>query len=90
VAIRQDLFRHVASRVRCPNGGERCNDPRACQHIFDYGIDGRFYGSIRKYHHEGGKVYWTMDSSPETTALVNRCDEDQTYEVRLVAGTLPK
>jgi len=60
------------------------------QHIFDYGVDGRFYGSIRKYHHEGGKVYWTMDSSPETTALVNRCDEYQTYEARLAAGTLPR
>ena len=40
-------------------------------------------------HHEAGKVYWSMDDSPEATDLVNRCDEDQTYEARLAAGTLP-
>lgn len=54
------------------------------RHIFEHGVDGRFYSQVRKYHHEGGKVYWSMDSSPETTNLVNRCDEDQTYEARLV------
>ena len=60
------------------------------RHIFERGIDGRFYSQVRKYHHEGGKVYWTMDDTPEATGLVNRCDEGQTYEARLVAGTLPK
>lgn len=59
------------------------------RHIFEYGTDGRFYSQIRKYHHEGGKVYWSMDPTPEATTLINRCDEAQTYEVRLVAGTLP-
>ena len=43
-----------------------------------------------EYHHEGGKVYWSMDATPESTTLVNRCDEDQTYEARLAAGTLPR
>ena len=60
------------------------------QHIFAHGTDGRFYSQVRRYHHEGGKVYWCMDSTPEATALVNRCDEAQTYEARLAAGTLPK
>ena len=60
------------------------------RHIFEHGVDGRFYFQVRKYHHEGGKVYWSMDSTPETTELVNRCNEDQTYEARLAAGTLPK
>jgi hypothetical protein len=60
------------------------------RHIFEYGTEGRFYGDIRKYHHEGGKVYWSMDQAPEATGLVNRCDEAQTYEARLAAGTLPK
>ena len=59
------------------------------RHVAEHGIDGRFYGQIRKYHHENGKVYWFMDPSPEAATLINRCNEDQTYEARLVAGTLP-
>jgi hypothetical protein len=59
------------------------------RHIFEHGVDGRFYSQVRKYHHEGGKVYWSMDSSPETTNLVNRCDEDQTYEARLAKDAIP-
>ena len=60
------------------------------RHIFDHGTDGRFYSQVRKYHHEGGKVYWCMDPTPESTGLVNRCDEAGTYEARLAAGTLPR
>ncbi len=60
------------------------------RHIFDRGVEGRFYGTVRKYHHEGGKAYWSMDSTAEDTNLINRCNEDQTYEARLAAGTLPK
>jgi len=59
------------------------------RHIFEHGTDGRFYSQVRKYHHESGKVYWTMDSTAEETQLVNRCDESQTWEVRLAAGKLP-
>ena len=59
------------------------------RHIFEHGTEGRFYSQVRKYHHEGGKVYWSMDPTPESTTLVNRCDEDQTYGARLEAGTLP-
>ena len=59
------------------------------RHIFEHGTEGRFCAQVRKYHHEGGKVYWSMDNSPEETTLVNRCGEDQTYEARLAAGTLP-
>lgn len=59
------------------------------RHIFEHGTDERFYSQIRKYHHEGGKVYWSMDPTPGATSLVNRCDEAQTYEARLAAGTLP-
>jgi hypothetical protein len=60
------------------------------RHIFEHGTEGRFYSQIRKYHHEGGKVYWSMDDTPEETGLINRCSEAQTYEARLAAGTLPK
>ena len=59
------------------------------RHIFDHGVDGRFYHQVRKYHHEGGKVYWSMDDTAEATDLINRCDEAQTYEARSAAGTLP-
>jgi hypothetical protein len=59
------------------------------RHIFEHGTDGRFYSQIRKYHREDGKVYWSMDTTAEATTLVNRCDEAQTYEARLAAGTLP-
>jgi hypothetical protein len=60
------------------------------RHIFEHGVDGRFYSQIRKYHHEGGKVYWSMASTPEGATLINRCDEAQTYDARLAAGTLPR
>ena len=60
------------------------------QHILEHGTDGRFYSQVRKYHHEGGKVYWSMNPTAETTGLVNRCDEAQTYEARMAAGTVPK
>jgi hypothetical protein len=59
------------------------------RHIFLHGVEGRFYSQVRKYHHEDGKVYWSMDDSAEATGLINRCNEDQTYEARLAAGTLP-
>lgn len=59
------------------------------RHIFEHGVEGRFYSQVRKYHHENGNVYWSMDNTPETTTLINRCDEEQTYEARLAAGTLP-
>jgi len=59
------------------------------RYIFEHGVDGRFYSQVRKYHHEGGKVYWSMADAPEAAGLINRCGEDQTYDARLAAGTLP-
>ena len=59
------------------------------RHIFEHGTDGLFYSQTRKYHHEGGMVYWVMSATPEGATLVNRCREDQTYEARLASGTLP-
>ena len=59
------------------------------RHICEHGTDGRFYSEVRKYHHEGGKVYWSMSRTPEEATLINRCEEEQTYEARLAAGTLP-
>ena len=31
-----------------------------------------------------------MDKTPDETGLVNRCDESQTWDARVAAGTLPK
>ena len=59
------------------------------QHIFEHGVDGRFYSQVRKYHHEDGKVYWFMDPTPDAATLINRCDEGGTYEARVATGTLP-
>jgi hypothetical protein len=74
--------------VRTPENAEML--VALARHIFEHGVEGRFYHQVRKYHHEGGKVYWSMDDSAEATDLVNRCDEDQTYEARVKAGTLPR
>lgn len=60
------------------------------RHIFEHGTEGRFYSTVRKYHHEGGKVYWSMATTPEGATLINRCEEAQTYEARRAAGTLPQ
>ena len=73
--------------VRTPENAEMI--VALARHIFEHGIEGRFYAEVRPYHHEDGKVYWSMDDTPESTTLINRCDESQTYEARLAAGTLP-
>jgi hypothetical protein len=39
------------------------------RHIFEHGTLRRFYSQVRKYHYEGGKVYWSMDATPEATGL---------------------
>ena len=59
------------------------------KHVFEQGVTARFYAEERRYFRENGKVYWSMDPSPEATDLINRCDAAQTYEARLAAGTLP-
>lgn len=58
------------------------------RHIFEFGVEERFYSQIRRYHHERGKVYWSMDPTPDETTLINRCDESDAYEARRAAGTL--
>ena len=60
------------------------------RHILEHGVEERFYSQVRKYHHERGKVYWSMADTPEEATLINRCDENQTYGARLAAGTLPR
>ena len=60
------------------------------RYILEPGTDERFYSQVRKYLHHDSKVYWSMDSTPESTILINRCNEDQSYEARLAGVALPK
>jgi hypothetical protein len=50
-----------------------------CREYTIFDTDGLSRGEYRRVVHR-----------PESTTLVNRCDEDQTYEARLAAGDLPK
>jgi hypothetical protein len=74
--------------VRTPENAEMML--ALARHIFEHGVAGRFYAQVRRYHHEGGKVYWSMDETPEATDLINRCNETETFEARSAARTLPQ
>ena len=39
---------------------------------------------------EDGLLYWTMGEPVEETVIINRCKEEESYENRLRAGTLPE
>ena len=81
----------MAPRIRCPEHRQRPAGILAlARHIFEHGVEGRFYSQVRKIPHEGGKVYRSMAETPEAATLINRCNEGQTYEARFAAGTLPK
>jgi hypothetical protein len=34
------------------------------------------------------KAYWSMAAAPKGATLIHRCDESQTFETRLAAGSL--
>jgi hypothetical protein len=63
---------------------------RLVTHIRDHGYEGRFYAKTITYYDEAGLVYWTMGAPLSETTIVNRCRSEDTYERRLVAGTLPQ
>ena len=58
-------------------------------HIRQHGQEGRFYHRILVYFEEDGLLYWTMGEPIEETMIINRCREQESYECRLKAGTLP-
>jgi len=60
------------------------------KHIREHGYLGSFYEKSLIYFNEKGKVYWTMGEPLEKTTIVNRCREEDTYEVRRKNGTLPE
>jgi hypothetical protein len=59
-------------------------------HIRANGYDGKFYRRSITYFDEGGMTYWTMGSPIETTKIINRCKKEDSYESRLLTGTLPR
>lgn len=59
------------------------------KHIREHGYQGFFYEKTLTYFNEAGKVYWTMGEPLEKTVVINRCKEEDTYEVRRKNGTLP-
>jgi hypothetical protein len=59
------------------------------RHIREFGYQGPFYEKTLTYFEEAGKVYWTMGEPLDKTIVINRCREEDTYEVRRKNGTLP-
>ena len=59
------------------------------RHIRQHGFDGRFYQRVLTYFAEDGLLYWTMGEPIEETTIINRCKEEDSYDNRLLKGTLP-
>lgn len=58
-------------------------------HIRANGYVGKFYRRDMTYFDDRGLMYWTMGSPVEETIVVNRCRKEDSYEARLLKGTLP-
>ena len=59
------------------------------RHIRAHGYEGRFYQRTITYFADRDMLYWTMGAPIEDTVIINRCRNEQSYEHRLHAGTLP-
>lgn len=59
------------------------------RHIRENGYEGNFYSKTLTYFDEDGLVYWTMGEAIDDTVIINRCKKADTYESRLIKGTLP-
>ena len=59
------------------------------KHIRANGYEGNFYSKNITYYDEDGMVYWTMGAPLVETIIINRCQQENTYENRLKKGTLP-
>jgi hypothetical protein len=60
------------------------------QHIRWQGYKSKFYQKSFTYYDHGGMVYWTMGEPLEDTTIINRCRKEDSYENRLLKGTLPE
>ena len=63
---------------------------RLARHIREHGYVGRFYRKHVTYYEDRGMVYWTMGAPLDETTIINRCRREDTYERRLLNGTLPQ
>ncbi len=59
-------------------------------HIRTHGYEGKFYRKTITYYDKAGMVYWTMGAPIEETTIINRCRKEDSYEYRLINGTLPE
>ena len=59
------------------------------RHVREHGYEGRFYRKRITYYEDRGLVYWTMGAPLDETIIINRCRKEDTYEQRLLNGTLP-
>jgi hypothetical protein len=60
------------------------------RHIRANGYEGKFYWKSITYYDDSGLVYWTMGAPIEETTIINRCKKENSYEYRLLKGTLPE
>lgn len=60
------------------------------RHIRANGYKGKFYQESITYYDDGGLIYWTMGAPLEETTIINRCKKENSYEYRLLKGTLPE
>jgi len=58
-------------------------------HIRANGYEGIFYRKSITYYDDSGLVYWTMGAPLQETTVINRCKKENSYEYRLIKGTLP-
>ena len=63
---------------------------RLVRHIRENGYQGKFYAMSITYFDEAGLTYWTMGAPVEQTTIINRCKKEDSYECRLIRGTLPR
>lgn len=59
------------------------------RHIRENGYEGKFYQKNITYYDYCGMVYWTMGEPLGETTIINRCRKEDSYESRLLKGTLP-
>ncbi len=63
---------------------------RLVRHIRANGYEAKFYRKSITYYDDRGLIYWTMGAPLEETIIINRCKKEDSYDYRLLNGTLPK
>jgi hypothetical protein len=60
------------------------------RHIRTNGYEGKFYQQNITYFETDGMIYWTMGAPIDVTTIINRCKKEDSYENRLLNGSLPE